>query len=74
MSDLWKRAVAAIGDAETDEEFRGAVDAALKLAPIELSQLIGYYSGHPAYWNGALDGVPEAIEALIEERAAPKAG
>lgn len=65
MIELWKHAVANIGDADTDEEFKAAVDAALQLSPKELSQLIGYYSGHPAYWSGALDtALPATAEVL----------
>lgn len=71
MSETWMLAVAAIGDSDTDDEFRAAVDAALKLAPKELGKLIGYYSGHPSYWNGALDAQPAAVEAAV---ATAKAG
>lgn len=64
MSEVWMQAVATIGDADSDEEFRTAVEAALRLAPKELGKLIGYYSGHPAYWNGALDAQPAAVDAV----------
>jgi hypothetical protein len=72
MTERW-RAIAAIEDAETDEEFRAKVYEALKLAPTELANIIGYYSGHPSYWTGVLDTPAEAAGAAAPDVVAKPA-
>lgn len=72
MTERWRAAIAAIEDAETDEEFRAKVYEALRLAPTELANIIGYYSGHPSYWTGVLD-TPEVAGAAAPDAVAKPA-